>query len=127
MERNWKAWASTGFITTQYERYSNQLLAYVYGGGVPTYGFLLLSILLTGFSVHYALVYDWVPDYQQDPLFLLQVPFLFTRYTVVAGILLAYLDPTSFVPMEACALFFAYFTGTLLLALAIPYSLVPEE
>jgi hypothetical protein len=127
MERNWNAWAITRFITTQYERYSNHLLAFVYGGGISTYSILVASLLLTGFSVYYALVYDWLPDYQSDPLFLLQVPFLFTRYTVVAGILLAYFDTTSFVPMEACALFFSYFTGTLLLSLVIPYSLAPRE
>ena len=115
MERNWTQWANTRFSNTKYERFINNLYTYVYGGGLPTYGILLLTILATGVSVYYSLVYDWLPDYRNDPIFLLEVPLFFSRYTILAGFLLAYFDTTSFVVGEVGSIFFAFILATFLI------------
>ena len=71
------------------------------------YGLLLLTAILAGLSIRYALVYDWWPDWQEQPVYLLQIPFLFWKYTWSASFLLAVLDPTGFFPAEVCAVFFS--------------------
>lgn len=115
MERNWFERASARLSNTKFERYVDNLYAYFYGGGIPTYSIILITILATGVSVYYSLVYDWLPDYRNDPIFLLEVPLFFSRYTILAGFLLAYFDTTSFFVGEVASIFFSFILATFLI------------
>jgi hypothetical protein len=74
---------------------------------IRRYGLLLITAILAWYSLRYALVYDWLPDLQAQPVFLLQIPLLLWKYTWSASFILAVLDPTGFLPAEVCAVFFS--------------------
>lgn len=100
MERRW-------FSDTRarLENYKQQILSYqlpgdLRGNELPSTIILLSAIVLACFSFYYALIYDWIPDFMDNPIYLLAIPMSFWKYTWSAAAVLYLLDTTSFIPAE---------------------------
>lgn len=113
MERRWDWRTATGFTHHQQSYVQRRIRAFVERQRLRIDWFLLTSVLLAGFSLYFAIVYDWQYDLAQ-PIFLLQIPLLAWRYTWSASFLLAILDPTGYFPMEMCAVYFTVMTFIIL-------------
>jgi len=113
MERRWFRHARA-----RLEDYKQQILSYqlpgeLRGQELPSTIVLLSAIVLAGVSFYYALIYDWLPDLYNNPIYLLAIPMIFWKYTWSAAAILLLLDNTNFFPAEF----------TLILSLAYIYEI----
>lgn len=105
MERRWLSRAKA-----RLENYKQKILPYNFpgelrGNELPSTIILLSAIVLACFSFYYALIYDWIPDLLDNPIFLLAIPMCFWKYTWSGAAILILLDNTNFFPAEVTLIF----------------------